>query len=53
MFTIITIIIIGASLFMKDPDMLQTAGLFAIAAAIENGCINISKPKTQTKTESK
>lgn len=53
MFTITTVILVIASLYLKDEQMLQTAGLFAIAAAIENGCINISKPKTQPKTESK
>lgn len=53
MFILASFIFIIASLILKNDAMLQSAGLFAIAGAIELLSSNFTKKKDKAKTETK
>lgn len=53
MFVLVSFILVIASLILKNDAMLQSAGLFAIAGAIELLSSNFTKKKDKAKTETK
>lgn len=53
MFVLASFIFIIASLILKNDTMLQSAGLFAIAGAIEVLSSNFTNKKEKAKTETK